>query len=159
MYLMKKQFVNLFVTCKRFLDFSDQIVRQDYSSVCVHRSHGPCICSKFQIVLIYEQQTVYGVARNGSRIGQNLDVRRNLPSQFKSVKSYNSKKEWTKHIRYRKKWQPTGCINPCSQRNISPLRRPVHRRDTENYLGFVMEIEENELNKEWWGRRAIYISK
>jgi len=51
-----------FVTFQHFLDFSDQIVRQDYSSVCVQGSYGPCVCSRHQIKLIDKQWTVYGVA-------------------------------------------------------------------------------------------------
>jgi len=40
---------NYFVSCQLFLDFSDQIVRQDYLSVCVQGSYGPCKCCRHQI--------------------------------------------------------------------------------------------------------------
>jgi len=43
------------VTCQLFLHFSDQIVRQDYSSVCVQGLYGPCKCAQHQIKLIDEQ--------------------------------------------------------------------------------------------------------
>ena len=44
-----------FGTCQLFLDFSDQIVRQDYPSVCVQGLYRPCKCSGLQIKLIDEQ--------------------------------------------------------------------------------------------------------
>jgi len=44
-----KAICSYFVTCQLFLDFSDQIVRQDYSSVCVQGPDGPCKCSRYQI--------------------------------------------------------------------------------------------------------------
>jgi len=43
------------VTCQLFVDFSDQIVRQDHSSVCVQGSYGPCESSRLQIEWIDEQ--------------------------------------------------------------------------------------------------------
>jgi len=50
-----KAIVTYFVTCQPVLDFSDQIVRQDYSSVFLQVSYGPCQCSRLQIKLIDEQ--------------------------------------------------------------------------------------------------------
>jgi len=51
--------------CQLFLDFSDQIVRKDYSSVSVQGLYGPGESSRLQIMLINEQWTVYGVACYG----------------------------------------------------------------------------------------------
>ena len=47
-----------FATCQLSLDIRDQIVRQDYSSVCVQGSHWPCKCFRLQIKWIDEQSTV-----------------------------------------------------------------------------------------------------
>jgi len=40
-----KAICTYFVTCQHFLNFSEQIVRQDYLSVCVQGSYGPHKCS------------------------------------------------------------------------------------------------------------------
>jgi len=71
--------------------------------------------------------------------------------------SYDSQKERLKHIRNPDEWQPSVCIDPCSQLHNSPLRPPAHGQKIENCLRYIMEIEENELVKEWWGLRAINI--
>jgi hypothetical protein len=60
-----KAICTYFVTCQPFLDFSDQIVRQDYSSLGVQGSHGPCECSRLHFMLIDEQRTEYGVSCYG----------------------------------------------------------------------------------------------
>ena len=60
-----KAICTYFVTCQLLLDFSDQILTQDDSSVFVQGSYGPCKCSPDQIKLIDEQRAVYGVARYG----------------------------------------------------------------------------------------------
>jgi len=70
---------------------------------------------------------------------------------------YDSNKERSKRMRNLDKWQPTGCINPCSQLLISSIRPPTHGWEIEQCLWYVMELEENELDKEWWGRQAINI--
>jgi len=41
--------------------------------------------------------------------------------------------------------------------NNLPPQSGVHRRDFENCVWQVMDIEEKELDQESWGRRAIYI--
>ena len=38
-----------FVKGQLDLDFCDEIVRQDYSSMCVKGSYGPCKCTRCQI--------------------------------------------------------------------------------------------------------------
>jgi len=57
-------------------------------------------------------------------------------------------------IRNPDEWQPSDCIIPCSQLHYSPLGPPAHGQDIENCIWYVMEMEENELDKELWGRRA-----
>jgi hypothetical protein len=121
-----------FVTCQLIRDICDQIVVQDYSLVTVQRSSGPCECSRLGIKSIDEQQTVYGVACNGLMIKQNLNLRRNLLTKCKSVMSHDSLKEQLKHIWKPDKWQPTGCMNPCSQLHISQHRPPAHGQAIEN---------------------------
>jgi len=44
-----KTICTYFVTCQLFLDFSDQIVSQDYSSVSVQAAYGPGKYSRHQI--------------------------------------------------------------------------------------------------------------
>ena len=139
------------------LEFSEQIVRQDYSSVYVQGSYGPWTCCRFQIKLIDEQWTVYVDACYRQRIKQILNLRRNVLTKCKSVMSYDSKKECSKHIRNPDECQLSVWIDPCSQLHNSPLRPPAHGWTIEKCSWYVMEIEENELDKEWWGRRAINI--
>jgi len=71
--------------------------------------------------------------------------------------SYDSKKERLIFNLNPDKWHPSGCIDPCSQLHNSPLRPSAHGQEIENWLWYVMEMEENELDTEWCGRRAIYI--
>jgi len=71
--------------------------------------------------------------------------------------SNGSYKEGWKHIRNFDQWQPSGGINPCSQPHNSPLRPCAHGPEIEYCLWDIMEIEENELDKEWWGRQAVNI--
>jgi hypothetical protein len=52
-------------------------------------------------------------------------------------------------MRISDKGQPTGCINPCSQLNISLLRSLAQGQEIENCVCCVIEIEENEMDKEW----------
>jgi hypothetical protein len=54
-----------FVICLLLHDFSEQIVRHDYSSVCLQESYRPCECSRLNIMLNFKQQTEYGVACDG----------------------------------------------------------------------------------------------
>jgi len=152
-----KAIFTYYITCQLFLDFSDQIVGQDYLSVSVQGSYGPCECSRLQIKLIDTQWTVYGVACYGYMIKQNLNLRRNLLTKFKPVMSYNSQKEWSKQISHPDKWQPSGCINPGSKLPNSPLRLPAHGREVENWLWYPMQIEGKEVDTKWRGRRAILI--
>jgi len=49
------------------------------------------------------------------------------------------------------------CMNPFIQLHNSRLRPAAHGRDFENYLSYVMEIEEKELDTDWWGSRAMYV--
>jgi len=89
MYLVQKQFVNLFCYVSAFLDFSDQIVRQGNASVCVQGSYRPSECCRLQMTFIDECRSLYGVACYGYMIKQNLKLRRNLLTEFKSVMSYD----------------------------------------------------------------------
>jgi hypothetical protein len=51
-----------FVTCQQFLDFRDQIVSQDYSSVCMQELYGACKSSRLPISAIVIQQSLTAVA-------------------------------------------------------------------------------------------------
>jgi len=152
-----KEIYTYFVMCKLLQDFSDQIVIQDYLSVSVQGSYGRCEWSSLQIRLIDEQWTVYGVAWYGWIHQLNLNLGRNLLTRCKSVMSDDSWKERSKHIRTPDKWQPSGYNHPCSQLHNSLLTPPAHRREIETRLWYITDIEEVEVDKEWWGRRATNI--
>jgi hypothetical protein len=48
-------------------------------------------------------------------------------------------------------------INPCIQLHNVPLRPAADGSHSENCLWYVIDIEENELNKEWVVGRSDYI--
>jgi len=51
------------------------------------------------------------------------------------------------------------CIPPCIHRHSSPLSPGPHGRDFENCIWDVMEIEEKELDQEWWDTQGILTKK
>jgi hypothetical protein len=51
-------------------------------------------------------------------------------------------------------WQLSYLITPCSQQHNSALRTAAHGRESENGFWYVMEIEENELEKDASGNQA-----
>jgi len=55
------------------------------------------------------------------------------------------------------KRQLSSSINPCMQLHNSPLRPVVHGWDFDYSLWYIMEIEEKELDTEWWKSQAILI--
>jgi len=55
-------------------------------------------------------------------------------------------------------WQPSCCISLCISLHNCALRPAAHGREWENCLWYIMEIEENELENEWSGNRALCLT-
>jgi len=127
-----------FVRCQLYLYFSDQIVRQGYLSVCVQGLYRLSKCSTLQLKLIDKQWSLYGIACYGRIIKQNLNLRGNLPTKFKSVMSQDWEKQHSKLMPNSDKYQPTGSNNSCSQLHISSLRPPALGREIGNFLWYIM---------------------
>jgi len=66
-------------------------------------------------------------------------------------------KEHSVHSLNPDEWQPSCCISPYSQLHHSPLKPAAHGGDFEIYLWYVMEIKENEMEKESSESWALYV--
>ena len=53
-------------------------------------------------------------------------------------------------------WLPSPWISPCSPLHNSPLRPAAHSRDIQYCLRYVMEIEENKVEKEKSRSHTVY---
>ena len=71
--------------------------------------------------------------------------------------SYNSQKVRSKHMRNSDKWQQTVYIDPCSQLHISAHKPPALGQNIQNWLSYVLQIGNNELDMEWGRSQTINI--
>jgi len=71
--------------------------------------------------------------------------------------SYDSWDEQSVRSLYLDEWPLSCCNSSCSQLHTSALRLGAHGRDLENFISYVMEIEENKLEKESSGSQAQYV--
>jgi len=73
------------------------------------------------------------------------------------VLSYDSSMEWSMRNLNPDEWQLPCCINSCIHLHNPLLSPAAHSRDCETCIWYVIQIEENEPDKEWRESEAIYI--
>jgi len=123
-----------FATCQLLLDFSDQIVRHDNSSRHVQGSDRSCRYSRHHRSLTDNQWTWYRPAHHYSVRQLKLNYRRNSPTRYTSVMSYDSSMQRSKRNTKLNESQQSCCIRSWIQLPDSQHRPGAHGRDVENCL-------------------------